>query len=405
MFEYQKLQIAKREAAAEEVERKAQEEAEQKAKECAQNGTTEIKPGTDAAAENNGDADVKSEPVTSKTNGDAASEVRPMETKKEVPTERKKEDPMDYMPKPPEPPPPERFIAVPDIPDPPSPPSVLEIDKDSSVVDEKGEDVIKKICIPRVDPKLIRHLDPACFLPNGEGRYFGLLSNYIADPQFVGPTATGIRGVTSGGGTGLATSYVGGGRGAAGLVSGPLRGGMNSWQQRESQSSSKSSGKSNSKSASKKKPSAAKTALLHAPKKEKNEVKPSQDKSSPASSSSKKRRASETEEGSDSGSSKKKAKSTKHIPLATGDRNTLATEIASGPAGEEFPDGWTVKTYRRAGGETVGKTDRFWFSPGLNIRFRAKKHAMSFIDILDEPECNGDEQIAAETYRARGLHF
>lgn len=29
---------------------------------------------------------------------------------------------------------------------------------------------------------------------------------------------------------------------------------------------------------------------------------------------------------------------------------------------DEFPPGWTVKTYRRAGGETVGKTDRFWFS-------------------------------------------
>lgn len=42
---------------------------------------------------------------------------------------------------------------------------------------------------------------------------------------------------------------------------------------------------------------------------------------------------------------------------------------------------------------------------GLNIRFRAKKHAMSFIEILEEPEVNGDEQLAAETYRNRGLHF
>ena len=42
---------------------------------------------------------------------------------------------------------------------------------------------------------------------------------------------------------------------------------------------------------------------------------------------------------------------------------------------------------------------------GLNIRFRAKKHAMSFIDILEEPEVNGDEQLAAETYRSRGLQF
>ena len=91
--------------------------------------------------------------------------------------------------------------------------------------------------------------------------------------------------------------------------------------------------------------------------------------------------------------------------LATGDRNTTATEIASGSAGTEFPDGWIVKTYRRNGGETVGKTDRFWFSPGKNIRFRAKKHAVRFVEVLKEPEVDGDEEKAAELFRKRGLHF
>jgi len=104
-------------------------------------------------------------------------------------------------------------------------------------------------------------------------------------------------------------------------------------------------------------------------------------------------------------SEKKKKQKRTTFGLATGDRNTSATEIASGNAGSEFPEGWIIKTYRRSGGETIGKTDRFWFSPGRNIRFRAKKHAKNFVDILNEPNVNGDEDKAAEIYRARGLHF
>ena len=60
---------------------------------------------------------------------------------------------------------------------------------------------------------------------------------------------------------------------------------------------------------------------------------------------------------------------------------------------------------RSATTETVGKTDRFWFSPGRNIRFRAKKHAKAFVDVLSEPDVDGNEEKAAEIYKARGLHF
>lgn len=154
----------------------------------------------------------------------------------------------------------------------------------------------------------------------------------------------------------------GGGRGAAGLISGPLRGGMSSWS-RETQASNSMSSTS-AKLASKKKDTSSKSEQRRD--KKSNESKPSPDKtlstSSSASPPKKKRRASESGGVEVSGSKKKVARA---IPLATGDRCTLATEIASGPAGGEFPDGWTVKTYRRAGGETVGKTDRFWFSRKL----------------------------------------
>ena len=104
-----------------------------------------------------------------------------------------------------------------------------------------------------------------------------------------------------------------------------------------------------------------------------------------------------------SSSSKKQKRSS--CLLTTGDRNTTATEIGTGSAGADFPDGWVVKTYRRSGGETIGKTDRFWFSPGRNIRFRARKHAKAFVEILNEDHVGGDEDKAAEIYRTRGLHF
>lgn len=152
----------------------------------------------------------------------------------------------------------------------------------------------------------------------------------------------------------------GGGRGAAGLVSGPLRGGMNSWS-RETQASNTMPSAS-SKSAPKKKESSAKTEQKSDMKNNESKQLPEKPPSTSPSSSpppKKKRRASDSGGVESSGSKKKVARA---IPLATGDRCTLATEIASGLAGGEFPDGWTVKTYRRAGGETVGKTDRFWFS-------------------------------------------
>eukprot|EP00804_Cyclotella_cryptica_P003973 CCRYP_013896-RA/>CCRYP_013896-RA protein AED:0.01 eAED:0.01 QI:611/1/1/1/0.5/0.33/3/358/1024 len=329
MFEYQKQQIAKRESAAEEAERKTKEE------------------GHLTGAASSGD-------ITDDNENNVSTDEP-----------KKKEDPMDYMPPPPEPPPPERFVTIPAIPVPPSPPSVLEIEDDlddERRVEEENDKSLDKMYAPKLDPMLIQHLDPACFLPTVEGRYFGLLSNAIADPQFVGYNASGIRGVTSGGGTGLATSYVGGGRGAAGLVSGSLRGG-NQWQQpRETQVpvSTTSAPLVIPKPVVKK----AKEHVVQAPVTDNIKVAPEAPKVPLSTSSTKKKKRALENEDVESDSSNKKVK--RVVPLATGDRNTTATEIASGPAGPDFPDGWTVKTYRRAGGETIGKTDRFWFSRKLS---------------------------------------
>jgi hypothetical protein len=325
MLEYQKQQIAKRAA-----ERKRQKEKNEAEKKSDNDGDT-----TATGIESSNEDDVK------------------------------EEDPMDCMPPRPSSPPPARIVSIPDIPKPPTPPQLLESDGDDiGTVGHDNDATVMRVSKRKAE--LLKHLDPDCFVPDMTGRYFGLFSNGIADPNFVGPTSTGIRGTTFGGGTGLATSYVGGGRGASGLVSGPSRSSVGS---------------------------RASLAVLA-----------NEDISSSAEvtpKAAKKRKRSVTTPPS----KKKDKKESKKVCLATGDRITSAIEVSSGPAGPEFPEGWVVKTYRRSGGETIGKTDRFWFSPGLNIRFRAKKHAKQFVDILQEKSINGDEDIAAAEYKKRGLHF
>ena len=94
------------------------------------------------------------------------------------------------MPPPPSFPPP---IEVPPVPIPPQ--LTSESSSNESCIDEKRK-------------YLVAHLDPACFLP--AGRYEGLISNDIADPQFVGPNAPGITSNSHSNSSGLATAYSGG---------------------------------------------------------------------------------------------------------------------------------------------------------------------------------------------------
>lgn len=101
-------------------------------------------------------------------------------------------------------------IKIPPIPEPPEPPLLNEIpgiDADSY----EGE---HPLCFPKGQKHLVTHLDKECFrILNG--RYFGLLSNSVADPHFIGPNAPGINGINLSGGAGLATSNTGGGGGAS----------------------------------------------------------------------------------------------------------------------------------------------------------------------------------------------
>lgn len=97
---------------------------------------------------------------------------------------------------------------VPPIPEPPKAPNSNELVglmQNWNHGDDRGP-----IVLPKGKEEFVAHLDPNCFHIT-EGRYFGLTTNFIADPNFVGPNAPGLAGMTASGGSGLATSSSGGG--------------------------------------------------------------------------------------------------------------------------------------------------------------------------------------------------
>jgi hypothetical protein len=119
-------------------------------------------------------------------------------------------------------------VTVPSIPEPPDPPKLKELlapsssayednllETDSRSIpsispfyylcpDEDGSN--HPIYLPKGKEELVAHLDPKCFHIT-EGRYFGLQTSMIADPNFVGPSAPGLAsGNTSTGGLATATT-------------------------------------------------------------------------------------------------------------------------------------------------------------------------------------------------------
>ena len=113
----------------------------------------------------------------------------------ELPTSKSKSDGKE----------PKRII-VPPIPQPPSPPRINELE---GINVDEFEDHHPDYPLKGKE-QFVSHLDKQCY-HIVEGRYFGLLTNGIADPHFVGPNAPGIAGLNLSGGTGLATAHAGGG--------------------------------------------------------------------------------------------------------------------------------------------------------------------------------------------------
>ena len=115
----------------------------------------------------------------------------------------------------------ETMIVIPPIPEPPSPPRIHELDGFDPDAFEDNHPLYP----PRLEgnQSLVSHLDKDCF-HIVDGRYFGLSSNRIADPNFCGPNAPGLHGLSLSGGTGLATANTGGGSSAT-LLTAPAQSG------------------------------------------------------------------------------------------------------------------------------------------------------------------------------------
>jgi hypothetical protein len=117
-------------------------------------------------------------------------------------------------------------FAIPPIPEPPAPPVMKEVGgfldhgnaaHGVSSADGGFEDR-HPLYLSKVAPELFAHVDINCFhITNG--RYFGLMTNCVADPNFVGANAPGIVGVSASGGASLATSTTGTGGIATALTS------------------------------------------------------------------------------------------------------------------------------------------------------------------------------------------
>ena len=122
---------------------------------------------------------------------------------------------------------------IPPIPQPPDPPKLHELLNLGTDVSEDNDAVFKKsnlhfiapymedgaldrdntsrensahpYYLPKTKEKLVGHLDPNCF-HIADGRYFGLETNLIADPNFIGPNVPGLSGSTNTGGLATATT-------------------------------------------------------------------------------------------------------------------------------------------------------------------------------------------------------
>jgi hypothetical protein len=98
--------------------------------------------------------------------------------------------------------PPVNPITIPPIPEPPEPPQINEMGGNSNWQEEKFETKDHPIYFPKGKESFVTHLDKDCFHIS-TGRYFGLRTNWIADPNFVGPNAPGMSGLNASGGSGL----------------------------------------------------------------------------------------------------------------------------------------------------------------------------------------------------------
>jgi hypothetical protein len=81
---------------------------------------------------------------------------------------------------------------------------------------------------------------------------------------------------------------------------------------------------------------------------------------------------------------------------------TSTTLIKSSEAPPGLPCGWTSRTFVRNSGRTNGSTDTYFYSPDGKIKFRSMKKCYIFIEILKDPNIDGNESAALNEFKKRG---
>lgn len=93
-------------------------------------------------------------------------------------------------------------------------------------------------------------------------------------------------------------------------------------------------------------------------------------------------------------SPKKTVQSTQFDHATTTDRDkTFPAEPAEG-----FPKNWTIRRISRLS-KLSKKRDLIWFSPKLGLRFKSRRDALAYVDVLKR--CRGDEAKAIEKFKSK----
>jgi len=90
------------------------------------------------------------------------------------------------------------------------------------------------------------------------------------------------------------------------------------------------------------------------------------------------------------------------LVIKSSTHRTSTTLIKSSEAPPGLPCGWTSRTFVRKSGRTNGSTDTYFYSPDGNIKFRSMKKCYIFIEILKDPNIDGNESAALNEFKKRG---
>jgi len=91
-------------------------------------------------------------------------------------------------------------------------------------------------------------------------------------------------------------------------------------------------------------------------------------------------------------SPKKTVQSTLDHATTTDRDKTFPAEPAEG-----FPKNWTIRRISRPSNDK--KRDLAWFTPKLGLRFKSRRDALAYVDVLKR--CRGDEAKAIVQFKSK----